>query len=131
MAESKDTKQECPVARTLSIVGKKWTILILRDLCCSETSIRFNELKRNLSGVTPTILSKRLKELEKDGIIERRIVASEIPVKVEYSLTEKGVALQEIIRDLKDWGVKWGFKGEHDMLLCDQCKQQRKNAAQA
>ena len=114
MAEAKERNhQECPVFRTLSTIGKKWTLLILRDLYCSQKSLRFNELKRSLKEITPTILSKRLKEMEKDGLIDRKILASEIPVKVEYSLTEKGKGLQKIIQDLKEWGSKWEIGRAH------------------
>jgi DNA-binding HxlR family transcriptional regulator len=93
--------ETCPVTRTLDIIGGKWTLLILRDLF--EGTKRFGELRKSLEGISPKTLSERLRYLEKEGIVERRIYL-EIPPKVEYSLTGRGETLRPILLSLKHWG---------------------------
>ncbi len=93
----------CSVAKTLKIIGSRWTMLLLHNLF--EGKNRFGELERALEGVSPKTLSLRLKELEKDGIIAKKIFA-EVPLHVEYSLTEKGKSLKEIFSALEQWGEK-------------------------
>ena len=92
---------ECGIAKTISVIGSKWTILIIRDLFEGKT--RFNELKRSLESISPKTLSVRLQQLEKDGLVEKRIFA-EVPTHVEYTLTSKGKSLHEIITKLREWG---------------------------
>lgn len=91
----------CPVAVTLKIVGSKWTMLILRDLC--EGTKRFGELQRSLNGISPRTLSLRLKQLEKNGIVTKHIFP-EIPPHVEYTLTPKGKSLKDIVNKMREWG---------------------------
>lgn len=91
----------CPIEKTLNVIGKKWTILILRDL--SAGTRRFNELLGSLTGISPKTLSERLKELEESGVV-RREVYPEIPPRVEYSLTEKGRSLGGILEAMVAWG---------------------------
>jgi DNA-binding HxlR family transcriptional regulator len=94
----------CPVARTLEIIGERWTILILRDLILNGPR-RFQDLLSSLSGISPNTLSARLKTLEDSGIIERRFYADH-PPRAEYVLTDKGRDLRPVLRTLKDWGQK-------------------------
>jgi len=94
----------CPVARTLEIIGERWTILILRDLTLDGPR-KFQDLLVSLSGVSPNTLSARLKTLEDSGIIERRFYEDH-PPRAEYMLTEKGRDLRPILRALRDWGQK-------------------------
>src|SRR5581483_9108891 len=89
------------VTRTIKIIGSKWTVLIIRELC--EGTKRFGELERALHGISPKTLSLRLKELERHGIIKKKVFA-EIPLHVEYSLTKKGQSLREIIEQMRAWG---------------------------
>lgn len=91
----------CPIERTLGVIGKKWVILILRDLLGGTK--RFTDLLQSLRGISPKTLSERLKELEEDGLIARRAYA-EIPPRVEYSLTEKGRSLNGILEAMMEWG---------------------------
>ncbi|MBI4080418.1 MAG: helix-turn-helix transcriptional regulator [Candidatus Levybacteria bacterium] len=93
------------VMRAIKIIGSKWTILILRELC--ENKKRFNELQRSLQGISPKTLSLRLKELEEEGIVQKKIFA-EVPLHVEYSLTRKGQSLRDIIDKMREWGEKVG-----------------------
>ena len=92
----------CPVERTLSVINGKWTLLILRDLL--DGTKRFGELRRSLEGISPRTLSQRLRELEGQGIVSR-VVYAEVPPRVEYSLTEKGNSLGDILEQMKVWGV--------------------------
>lgn len=94
----------CPVHKTLEIIGKRWTALIIRDLMTGKQ--RFSEMMRSLHGVTPKMLSQRLDELESFGIVTREVFA-EVPPRVEYSLTCKGKDLQRLIDDMAAFGEKW------------------------
>lgn len=92
----------CGVTKTVKIIGSKWTIQILYQLCQVNT-MRFGQLQRALDGISPRTLSARLQELEKHRIVNKKIF-KEIPLRVEYSLTEKGTSLKEVINKMKSWG---------------------------
>ena len=94
----------CPVCRTAQIVCGKWTLLVIRDL--AEGRSRFCELERSLLGISPRTLSLRLKALEEEGIIERQTYP-EVPPRVEYALTPKGLALVPLIEDMRAYGREW------------------------
>jgi DNA-binding HxlR family transcriptional regulator len=94
----------CPVARTADIISGKWTLLIIRDLTTGTK--RFSELERSLAGISPKTLSERLTALEREGVLHRQTYA-EVPPKVEYSLTEKGQALAEVIDAMRSYGKHW------------------------
>jgi DNA-binding HxlR family transcriptional regulator len=93
---------DCPVARTLDLIGDRWTILILRDLLLNRTR-RFQDFSEALPGLTPSVLSGRLKELEEGGVIESRLY-SDHPPRAEYLLTDKGRSLGPILKALRQWG---------------------------
>ncbi|MDD3041733.1 MAG: helix-turn-helix domain-containing protein [Methanosarcinaceae archaeon] len=115
--------KDCTVYKTMNIIGKRWTIHILLELYKGEKKEkRFNELKRKLGDVTPKVLSERLEELEKDGLIEKRVDSSILPLKSEYFLTESGKDFIKIIQEIKKWGLKWKFqKKECEKALCMYC----------
>ena len=92
----------CPVERTVNIIGGKWTLLILRDLF--EGTKRFGEIRLSLKGVSPKTLTDKLRALESDGIIQRKIYA-EVPPRVEYSLTKRGQSLKKIFDAMQEWGT--------------------------
>jgi DNA-binding HxlR family transcriptional regulator len=94
----------CPVARTADIVSGKWTLLIIRDLATGTK--RFSELERSLHGISPKTLSERLSTLEAEGVVHRQMYA-EVPPKVEYTLSEKGLALVSLIDSMRDFGRRW------------------------
>ena len=102
------TDPSCPVCRCAEIISGKWTLLIIRDL--AEGSRRFCELERSLAGISPRTLSLRLRALEEHGIVERHTYP-EVPPRVEYGLTEKGVALVPLIEDMRSYGERWLFAG--------------------
>lgn len=95
--------QPCPIAKTLDIIGTKWTFLIIRDLLI-EGTMRFRDLQKSMSGISPKTLSLRLRELEAQGIIDRKVYP-EVPPRVEYSLTKKGKDLEGIFIELKRFGL--------------------------
>ena len=99
--DEKHCHNNCGVAKTLKVIGSKWTILILHNLFGGNK--RFGELERNLDGISPKTLSTRLSELEEEGIIKKRIFA-EIPLHVEYHLTPKGKSLESIFDQMASWG---------------------------
>lgn len=101
----KEEHKECPVSKTLKIIGSKWTLLIIRDLCGGTR--RFSELQKSLGSISPRTLSTRLKQLEKDRIIKKKVYA-QVPPKVEYTLTARGNSLHDIIDDLRVWGEHEG-----------------------
>ncbi len=92
----------CPVARTLDVIGERWTILVLRDLF-QKGPRRFQDFQESLAGVAPNTLSARLKDLEAKGVIQRKIY-SEHPPRLEYHLTEKGQSLGPVMQALREWG---------------------------
>lgn len=94
---------ECPVERALAIVGAKWTLLILHNLMGGPK--RFGELERVVTGASPKMLTVRLRELERLGLVSRAVHA-EVPPRVEYALTEQGHSLRPIIDSLYRWGEK-------------------------
>jgi DNA-binding HxlR family transcriptional regulator len=94
----------CPVSRTASVICGKWTILLVRDL--AEGRCRFCELERSLAGISPRTLSLRLRALEEEGIVERQTYP-EVPPRVEYQLTTKGLDLLPIIEDMRAYGLHW------------------------
>ena len=94
-------EKNCGVTKTLKIIGSKWTILILHELC--QGTKRFGELQKSLKGISPKTLSLRLQQLEKDGILGKKVFA-EVPPHVEYSLTEKGKSLKMVIDGMDNWG---------------------------
>lgn len=91
----------CPVEITLQLISSKWTVLIIRDLATGTK--RFAELKKSLGTITQKVLTHNLKEMEKNGLIIRKVYP-EVPPRVEYSLTDLGHSLQPILDSMFDWG---------------------------
>lgn len=100
----KNNLPSCPVEVTLQLIGNKWKVLILRDLF--EGTKRFSQLKTSLGNISQKVLTENLRELEKNQIINRKVY-SEIPPKVEYSLTHLGKTLKPIIDSMYIWGEKY------------------------
>lgn len=95
----------CPVARTLNVLGDRWTILIVRDMLAFKKT-KFSELLDSLQGLSPNLLSQRLKQLEDAGIVTRRLY-SEHPPRMEYRLTPKGKALGPVLSAMRNWGEQF------------------------
>jgi DNA-binding HxlR family transcriptional regulator len=103
MAKSYDI-HDCPVAKTLDLIGDRWTILLLRDLLLHGPR-RFQDFQASLTGIAPNTLSSRLKSLEDSGLVRRELY-SERPPRLEYVLTDKGKSLGPIVKAMRDWGMK-------------------------
>ena len=101
--EAKVDRANCPVERTLDVIGGRWKVLILRELFLGVK--RFNELQRAVNGITQKMLTQQLREMESDGIVHREIYL-QVPPKVEYSLTPVGESLKPIIDAMHEWGIK-------------------------
>lgn len=105
------TKEEmpaCPVATTVTLIGSKWKLLIIRNLLARPW--RFNELKKDLEGISQKVLTDSLRSMEADGIITRTVYP-EVPPRVEYSLTELGKSLKPILDSMRAWGE--AYKAKH------------------
>lgn len=97
-----DSETTCPVTRCLAVIGGKWKPVILFSV---EHGVnRFGAMRRAIPNVTKQMLTQQLRELEADGIIDRKVFA-EVPPRVEYSLTEKGHSLLPVIAAMRDWGL--------------------------
>ena len=105
MVKSKKNSQEsryhCPVEATMDVIGGKWKLLIIHHLL--EGTKRFNELQKAIPAVTQRMLTSKLRELERDGIVHRKVYA-EVPPKVEYSMTEFGRTVEPMLWVMRDWG---------------------------
>ena len=97
---SKDLPK-CPIETTIMMLGCKWKILIIRDLLTGTK--RFCELKKSVKGITQKVLTTKLRDMEELGLVERKVY-SQVPPKVEYTLTDIGYSLAPVIDSLKDWG---------------------------
>lgn len=91
----------CPVETTLTLIGNKWKVLIIRDLL--QGTKRFGELKKSIGSVSQKVLTSQLRAMEEDGLIHREVYA-EVPPRVEYSLTELGWSLKPILDAMVSWG---------------------------
>jgi len=101
-------QEGCTVNLTVRYIARKWSLLILLELYKGAGHTRrFSELKSCLDGITQKVLSARLKELEKEGLVENRVDSSSFPVKSEYSLTDSGLEIINIVKDMKRWALKW------------------------
>ena len=94
----------CSVEATLAVIGGRWKPIILFHLLQSD-AMRFSELQRTIEGITQRMLTKQLRELETDEVVERKVYA-EVPPKVEYSLTDYGRTLEPILLEMREWGAK-------------------------
>jgi DNA-binding HxlR family transcriptional regulator len=113
MAKTAPYNQSCPVARTLDLIGDRWTLLIIRDLFLGKT--RFSEFRSSKPAPPPRLLSQRLQRLEAHGLIGR-LIYNERPPRAEYRLTEKGRTLFPVLREIVTWGLDHLFdEGEADL----------------
>ena len=99
--KKKDELPDCPVATTVQLIASKWKLLILRNLLSRPW--RFNELQKNLEGISQKILTDSLRSMEADGIITRTVYP-EVPPRVEYALSELGETLRPLMKEMENWG---------------------------
>lgn len=100
----KEQLPACPVETTLSLIGSKWKVLILRDLLPGTK--RFGELKKSIGHVSQKVLTNQLREMESQGLVNRKVYA-EVPPRVEYSLTDLGLSLKPILEAMWNWGEEY------------------------
>ena len=101
---TKNELPDCPVATTVQVIGSKWKLLIMRNLL--ERPWRFNELKKNLVGVSQKVLTDSLRSMEEDGIITRTVYP-EVPPHVEYALSDLGESMRPILTAMQEWGTNY------------------------
>ena len=106
-AKAKNELPACPVETTLTLIGDKWKVLILRDLMPGTK--RFGELKKSVGNVSQKVLTAQLRAMEENGLVHREVYA-EVPPRVEYSLTELGKSLKPILDSMQAWGEAYKAK---------------------
>lgn len=109
MSEEKTVKElpACPVETTLTLIGDKWKVLILRDLLPGTK--RFGELKKSIGKVSQKVLTAQLRDMEQNGLVHRKVYP-EVPPRVEYSLTPLGMSLKPILDAMRNWGEEYKAK---------------------
>jgi DNA-binding HxlR family transcriptional regulator len=101
-------ENSCPVTATMQVLGGKWKAILINAIYLTSPA-RFGELKRSVKGITQSMLTQQLRELEDDGLISRKIYA-EIPPRVEYTLTDFGLTLSPIMQSMAKWGEEFRIK---------------------
>ena len=111
MSEQKPMKElpACPVETTLTLIGDKWKVLIIRDLLTGTK--RFGELKKSIGSVSQKVLTAQLRAMEENGLLSRTVYA-EVPPRVEYTLTETGYSLKPILDWMWAWGTEYKAKNK-------------------
>ena len=105
--KTKEEMPSCPVATTVQLIGSKWKLLILRNLFMRPW--RFNELRKDLEGISQKVLTDSLRALEEDGIITRTVYP-EVPPRVEYALSPLGQSMKPILDAMEEWGTEYKKK---------------------
>ena len=105
--KAKNELPACPVETTLTLIGDKWKVLILRDLLPGTK--RFGELKKSIGSVSQKVLTAQLRAMEQSGLLTRKVYA-EVPPRVEYTLTDLGYSLKPILDSLRAWGEAYKSK---------------------
>ena len=101
---TKEEMSACPVATTVALIGSKWKLLIMRNLLARPW--RFNELKKDLAGISQKVLTDSLRSMEADGIITRTVYP-EVPPRVEYALSDLGESMRPIMKAMEIWGTEY------------------------
>lgn len=110
----------CPqFHRAVELIGRRWTGAILRAMMAG--SRRFSDIARDVPGLSDRLLAERLRELEAEGIVTRTVIP-EMPVRVEYHLTEKGASLKDVLASISDWAAIWIDAPAEDEQACDEAE---------
>ena len=102
--KTKDELPACPVATTVQLIGSKWKLLILRNLM--QRPWRFNELRKDLEGISQKVLTDSLRSMQEDGIVTLTVYP-EVPPRVEYALSELGESMRPIMKAMEQWGISY------------------------
>jgi DNA-binding HxlR family transcriptional regulator len=100
------SKEDCVIFKTADFIGKKWTLRIILELSKGREWKRYSEIKKKLDSITPKMLSARLKELETQGLVEKRVTTTSVPIRSEYKLTKSGIEFLDILECIKQWSIK-------------------------
>ena len=117
--KTKEELPDCPVATTVSLIGNKWKLLILRNLL--QRPWRFNELLKSLDGISQKVLTASLRSMEADGIIIRTVFA-EVPPRVEYALSELGESMRPVLKAMEDWGTNYKSSVYKNVFCVRSCR---------
>lgn len=117
MSKIQEKTYRCGMELTMDIIGGKWKGVILWNL--RNRTLRFSQLKRKLHGVTQKMLTQQLRELEKDGLINRKVFP-QVPPKVEYSLTEYGKTIVPVLYSIYQWGIKYSMQFDVNLDIPDE-----------
>jgi DNA-binding HxlR family transcriptional regulator len=109
-----DSTPGCPVEATLEVIGGKWKGVLLYHLL--ERTLRFGELRRCVPGITQRMLTQQLRELESDGLINRKVYA-QVPPRVDYSTTEFGRTIAPIVKQMREWGLAYLEKSDAEFRI--------------
>ena len=111
--------KKCPIEVTFSLLSGKWKHLILKEL--SQGPVRYGRLAKEISAVSAKVLTQQLKELETDGLVARTVFA-EVPPRVEYSLTEMGISIFSVFKELRRWGLEEDTAQRSECSFCGKCR---------
>jgi len=115
--------KSCSVYSASNLIGKRWTLLIVLELYKGDSKWkRFNQIKTKLPQITSKMLSARLKEFEKEGMVLKRVDSSVMPIKSEYSLTKRGEEFLDIIKHIKEWSLKYKDNKACKSRDCKNCE---------
>lgn len=112
-------ENRCPIESTLSLISGKWKILILKEL--SQGPVRYGHISRNIPAVSAKVLTQQLREMLEDGLLVREVFA-EIPPRVEYSLSEMGISIFSIFKELRRWGLDEDKVHAAQCAFCKKCQ---------
>ena len=110
---------KCPIELTLSLINGKWKIKILKEL--SQGALRYGEIVKGVPGVSAKVLIQQLREMEEEGIIIRTVFP-EIPPRVEYAVSEKGLSIYSIFVEMRRWGLELSENDEVGCAMCMKCQ---------
>lgn len=112
-------ENKCPIESTLSIINGKWKILILKEL--SHGPVRYGQIGNNIPAISAKVLTQQLREMAEDGLVVRKVFA-EIPPRVEYSLSEMGISLYTVFKELRRWGLSEDKVHSVQCAFCEKCQ---------
>lgn len=112
-------ENQCPIESTISLINGKWRILILKEL--SQGPVRYGQLGKQIPAISAKVLTQQLREMIDDGLVARKVFA-EIPPRVEYSLSEMGISLFTIFKELRRWGLDENKTHAVQCSFCAKCQ---------
>lgn len=112
-------ENKCPIESTISLINGKWKILILKEL--SRGPMRYGTIGNNIPAISAKVLTQQLREMTDDGLVVRKVFA-EVPARVEYSLSEMGISLYTVFKELRRWGLSEDKVHSVQCSYCEKCQ---------